>query len=1642
MSINFNSGQYLDDFDPSKNFHRILFKPGVAVQARELTQSQTILQNQISNFASSIFSQNTPVSGGQLTINQQCHYIKLNQIDPNGGTVAAANFADQNITDVTGTILAKVIATSEYISPQNPATLVVVFLTGPKFVDGSVVYTIPTETTPTTFLASVATSLQTTLSGVTTTLNSVGLSSVASIADGVFYIVNGYSISETTGVKYSIGNFVQVNPQTVVLDIYDNVPSLRIGLQINETYIDYVDDISLLDPAVGASNYQAPGADRYVITLTLVALPLSLGSDDGFIELARIIDGQIVKQVDGTVYSTIDDYFAKRDYETNGDYIVDDFKLIPTANTSDPSKYNISIGKGIAYVHGYRVENQSQIVLTNDRARSTANVSTNPVFIEHGNYFVVDTANGVFEVNTMPQVDFHSVPAANINVAFSTGYSSTLVGTGYVRGMNYVSGSGATTKNYIYNTYVSDISTNTLSGTVAGTGNTLTTFTFTDTTGVFSTSNNAYYQTTVAVTTSGITDIRNIISYTGTPTKNVVVDAAFTLVPTSSSTFKLIFEPYDVESIVKTTGSGSYALTANVNINTTLGKVNGLSTGDSILVDPSAPELLWSVGYPFVANVTNTSYSTQRVYHNKTFNTNVISLSAQGSSSIYPLQFDTSTGTLSGSAAQQAFIVIENATGSILDFNTSGNTISISGDKRTATFTSAAYNNKVVTIIANLFVNNADKEATFVLKTKHLITGDSTTASGSLVQIASTGVYQDLTKGQVLISKTALSPSAKNTLYVNDVKLISKIIDTNSTSGLPTGALASFKDITRNFTLDNGQRDNFYDHASISLVPGAPMPAGHILVIFNYYDHTQDSTGDGYFSIQSYSGTTSVFGGTSTAPELYQQIPTFTAKSGYVYPLADTIDFRPCRKNGQTAYIWEYSSTNTDVGLLLPRNLTNFVNSYYYYLARQDRLVLTRDKNFKIIQGASSITPSLPNELTDAMLIANLLHDPYTAYVPGEGPPTITPNMSFNKIKHKRWAKMDITNLESRVNNLEYYTSLSVLEQNAQSLQVPDTNGINRFKNGILVDDFSSFSTADTYNANYAANIDIRNNRMTALQTVNNFQLQNPVVLASLGTLASTNDYAIGNVGATQTNVFTLPYTTEATVLQQFATNTVSVNPFSVTSQQGIAQLNPPMDNWVDNTQAPAIISSDPGVQINQAGIGVNSLNASNWTLIPGTSTSLTTVTNTNSRFGLSAGFTSTTTQTYSSQIQNTTSTSYNPYSTSLAVSNGIITNIAILPYIRPQQILVSASGLLVNTPISTFFDGIDVSKYMTALNTIELVGIVPLVTGGTFNKDDIVGFYSSNQFFPIARIISIYNYPNTSNCRLYVLNIVGAPGTVASTEIRNGLFDSIGNYLSSTASATLSNNSTVNSIVSMSSSGIISAVGGGYSNTYNSGTIANFYSIPPVSTYSSFLNEYGIWGDVNNSIAYAASIPVTFAAGTYTIILACSGGAYVSANSANIATFTAGSSATVATATLPAGTAVLSWAATSSGTTTSAFALVIQDSANNVVFSSVNPTLAYINAGTQITMPGGGSWFVGATQIALDPLNSSNVANYYVGSSISIQSKLAYTVPLSATYVPPTIPDIVGPVIDTTPPGSGAGSDPIYVETPWIQEIGGIGDF
>ena len=65
MAINtdLNVTPYFDDFDEDKKFSRILFRPSVPVQARELTQVQSIFQNQIERMGDHVFQEGTIVKG-------------------------------------------------------------------------------------------------------------------------------------------------------------------------------------------------------------------------------------------------------------------------------------------------------------------------------------------------------------------------------------------------------------------------------------------------------------------------------------------------------------------------------------------------------------------------------------------------------------------------------------------------------------------------------------------------------------------------------------------------------------------------------------------------------------------------------------------------------------------------------------------------------------------------------------------------------------------------------------------------------------------------------------------------------------------------------------------------------------------------------------------------------------------------------------------------------------------------------------------------------------------------------------------------------------------------------------------------------------------------------------------------------------------------------------------------------------------------------------------------------------------------------------------------------------------------------------------------------------------------------------------
>lgn len=1326
--LNFNVDPYYDDFDPNKNYHRVLYKPGRAVQARELTQSQTILQNQITNFADHFFTQNTPVKGGSISLDLNVKHLKLNPTF-NNVDIVASEFLNQIVTDDNSTVVAKVIATEE-ATASDPPTLILTYFSGGTFANGSNVI--------------AATSSAIAQAAPT---NHAGPASVASISNGVFYIVNGYNFSSVqnqdgTFDRYSIGNFVTVQPQTIVLNKYSNTPNARVGLEISEFISDYVTDSSLLDPAVGSTNYQAPGADRYTIRLDLTTKPLTQDTvqDQSFVELMRVSNGSIIKKINETSYSKINDYVAKRSYETNGDYIVNRFSIIPKANTVDSNNYIINVGPGVAYVQGYRVENQSTFPLNARKARETKLVNNNVITPSYGNYIYVNDFRGannqIIDVTKMQKVELHCVGVASANTMTVNSYNSTVAANAYVRSVVYSSSAtDSNTKSYIYKTYLHSIANRTLSTTVSSA--TSDTVTLTDTTGKFSVVNDAYVGVSVTIDSgNGSGQKRTITAYNGT-TKVLTLDSTFSVIPSNGDTVSLRFEVKDAESLISVNSSTSTPITmyGNADINAQ-GKVNNLESGDTILFDSGEPELIFPLGNPYVKSIADVSFTSLQEYRGQTFASSgggCIKTVTIDSSFQSTLNFVRTGSSESIDSIKQNFIVMVTdpntsglSVGDIVPF-TGSRTVSVDSTKTTVTFTIPDLAPFTATIFAKVNVINGTN-TNISKKTKTLYTANTTALgiTGATATIGNTLI--DLTKGQIYVNSTAsvAAYGSLQNLYVSDVKRIVKIIDTKGATPTLSMLTDASYDVTRNYTFDNGQRDGYYGHASITLKPGAPKPS-RLWILFDYYE---TGGGDGFYSSDSYTN------------ENFQDIPTYTAKNGTKYALRDCVDFRPIVKNAQSNFVFRYSvepSSSNFYGALIPQDITNFTNDYIYYLGRKDKLVLTKDSTFNIIEGISSENPLAPDTPSNAMLLADINLEPYTAYLPGET--NSIPNLSLKPYSNKNWQMRDITEMQNRVNQMQYYAALNLLEQSSQNIQVLDSLGLNRFKNGILADDFSTFGVADTFNQDFKVSIDNRENTLTAPFKVNSLQLFNLASLDSInyGELDDETQESLGfkiNKKG-RTSVITLPFTEESLVVQKLASSDVNVNAFSMRNVSGVIDLTPPFDNWISTVREPSLLFIDPTLKTYKSVSEVSTLNVGDWQAIPGTKD--TTVTS--SVEGRTTTTETTTTEDYTRNVY------YGNYSETLTQKANYVKNISIIPYIRAQQIQFLASNMLFNTAVNAFFDERLVSKFIRKPNIVTVT-----VSSGAFKPGSVVGYMSSGTFIKTGKVIDVYKVSSTVT-RLYVVD-------------------------------------------------------------------------------------------------------------------------------------------------------------------------------------------------------------------------------------------------------------------------------------------------
>lgn len=1097
MTTDFNFSPYFDDFEnvggpKDSNYMRMLFKPSFAVQARELTQLQSILQNQIRQFGDHVFKDGSPVTGGQITLDTSVKSIKLN---PQFGLedVFVSDFLNKLIVDDTVTPTKKAIVVGADDSQQFP-TLLVKYLTGTEFTNNDEIIVSDSLATRATLIAE----------------NSTDTGTVVSINEGIFY-VDGF--------------FVYVPEQTIVLDPYSRTPNSKVGLEIEEDIVDSSEDSTLLDPAQDSFNFQAPGADRYKFSLALTRRSLDSIDDSKFFELLRVENGTVTKQVKYPIYSELEKTLARRTFDESGNYTVVPFRASPKANTVD-TVFDIEIEAGKAYVQGFEFETVGTTTLTADKARNTSSIQDYDLSLEFGNYL---TVNNLFFGNTAKfntsgygSVDLHTVPSGVINTTNSNVYANTLAGTARVRSIQYAE----TNK---YDMFLLDVNLGSIkTRTTAANA-------FSVTLGSnFSAEDNAYKHATIIV--DDTKESRRVLNYNGS-NKIVFVDRPFTVVPSATANVTLSFGVDNINSITIKPSTFAANVYATKNASTgffacaDVDFLSKTSEGKTFLQGSSLDRLIFPLPETYIVrdSIQNADYS-HRKLTTQTINGSVNITLAGGPPAGETFYYGSDGSNLSSATiAQNILILVTNRKSS----TASNGHIVIPSSVLRVSDTELQINVPITgEFDADVFVNVKIKDSEGAIRTK-TVRGNTDIELPAFSGTAVTGeanVTIDTTNAVVWYRDSALqtTPGTKQPLYIPDVIRVVKVYDSGNTQAVPNNT--NKIDITDRYILDTGQKDNYYDHASLILKNDSAPPLGQTAVKLMYYEHGGTN---GYFIAASY------------AQEQYDtdQITTYSSKAVSSVSLRDCVDFRPTRKLGDAGFVIE--------GLKIPFTQIPMELSYGFYLGRIDRLIATPDREFRILRGVDAKFPQIPVDSQLGMPLYNIYIPPFTANVK---------DVKFEFIENRRYTMRDIGELEKRIVNVETLSILNSKEIEAlRDLFLYEDGTTEKEKYGLVVDTFDGFNVADNKNPDLLCHIS--DNKLKPYKIFNYVDMEKQA-----------------NTGPIRENqkTYSLDFVETRAVVQGAATKSVSVQPYLFASFEGELRLTPDIDNWISTELPPEVVSSDP----------------------------------------------------------------------------------------------------------------------------------------------------------------------------------------------------------------------------------------------------------------------------------------------------------------------------------------------------------------------------------------------------------------------------------------------------------------------------------
>ena len=1259
LKIDLSRKPYFDDFDTEKNYQKVLFRPAVSVQTRELNQLQTILQDQIDKFGRSIYKDGSIIEGCSFTFDNNYNFIKILDDYSNGTAISSIEDFKGLIIKNTANLQAVIIDTVSGFESQDPNfnTLYVKYLNSGTYSNGSV-------------------QSQYSNSDILQLYTSADISIGNVVAANTSNVSGrGYAMTTTDGVVFKSGFFIRVPSQTLIVSKYDNVPNnISVGFDLEESIITPETDSTLVDNAAGSPNEDAPGAHRLKLVPVLATrLSSDIANSATFFSLVDFKNGLPITVRNDPQYSALGKELARRTYETSGDYVITPF-ILTTENKSstdiNKTNYlNLVSSPGLGYIKGNRIEFLNKNTANLRKGLDTTSVPSQQVTANFGFYVYVDEYCGDFNNEQIGQVELHSLPRlALTNKSFlNTSYnSSTKIGTAYIRGISYDDSIPGTPTGQ-YRLYLFNIVMN------AG-------FNFADVQSIIR------YD-------SGVKAVADVILKYNASTEKY---EAFL----EDSTAEIMIHPFGQKAI----------------------KPSGFANVQYVYRNSSNQQ--FDMSGSMTIGLTTVGTGQDSFYYQGTLSTN-----NKDSFIVIPTANRRSQASLTG-------------------------TVSTTANDRTVTGSSTTFTSSY-SVGDYIQISSQTRRITIILNDTSLIVDDPilTTGSGlSHYKEFPTGVPINFKQaGRTIVTSGtsatlnlnhSINAAMQCTVY-HDVKRsetvpIGKKLNTDTHIAIYTGNNASgasgpwclgipdvFRlkhvyvgttkantnsDMVSDFILDNGQRDSYYGLSYISTKKPIGNDKWLLAVVDNF---TQDTTqGKGFFTANSYpiddANTANTQAITTSEIPIYTSI--FTGKS---YDLRDCVDFRPYSTNTAVANATSNTSATVNpstaaasvyvvdgAGSFLPSPDLPYQSTIEYYLPRKDRVSLTTGGNILISEGVPSEKPIAPLEVPDTMTIGILDIPPY---------PTLTAEDASASGRYdyavqstiqqiKRYTMSDIGKLANRIDRLEYYTSLSLVEQNASALLVKsDITGLNRFKNGILVDPFKDHTIGNTNNPLYRIAIDTDRGEARPLFSQGFTKMYYDDNL-------STNTTRTGDI-------VTLDYVSVINQQQNYASKYINPAPGNQFHFVGSMQLYPPGIINIDITKAPDVIgdidlSSNWTNMRNYISTAYSSV-WNNWT---------TQVLTADQRSKLEISPYNNQVVTTSIQQSQLTGKDIQVQNTQNLVTNGnYITNVSILPYIQSSPIFFIANGLKPLTILYVYFNNKPVTQYCYPLT--KYTGTV--ITSGGIKKTD-----------------------------------------------------------------------------------------------------------------------------------------------------------------------------------------------------------------------------------------------------------------------------------------------------------------------------------